>query len=203
MKVPTGALNEDQLNSLLTAAIAPRPIAWISSISTSGQVNLAPFSAFAPICNCPPLIAFSAGKKPNALRKDTMLNVLATGEFVINIVEEPVLHKMAETSVECSSDDERRFFGLTPVQSTIVTPPRIAECRVSMECRVFKHLALETVDVILGEILCFWIDDAIADSELSPSLDKGYAPMGALAIDYYVACNRPCIRKVVTIESTN
>src|SRR5579871_1404714 len=118
MRISADTLTEEDANYLLTATIAPRPIAWISSASTRGEVNLAPFSAFAPICNRPPTIVFSAGKKPNGMRKDTVLNVLSSKEFVINFLEEPLLHKMAQTTEDLlSQGNEIRLVGLTPIQS--------------------------------------------------------------------------------------
>lgn len=195
---------EDSINHLLTSLITPRPIAWISSISANGISNLAPFSAFAPICNDPPTIVFSAGLKKNRQRKDTVKNILTKKEFVVNLVEENQLQAMAKSSCELPfGKSEIEWLQLPTVASEKVSVPRIQDCRVSLECRLFQHLNIKTTDVIFGEIVAFWIDDSISDdffSEKKSTCKPIFSPVGALDIDYYIALTDSGIRHVITPE---
>jgi flavin reductase (DIM6/NTAB) family NADH-FMN oxidoreductase RutF len=149
---------------LLVGVVVPRPIAFVSTISPEGVLNLAPFSFFTVASANPPVLCFTASYREP--RKDTLVNVRATNEFVVNIVSEEFAAKMNATSGEYPYDvDEFAVSGLTPVPSDLVRPPRVKESHASMECRL-----LQTVEVsnqrfggtlILGEVVRFHIDDAI------------------------------------------
>ncbi len=151
---------------LLIGCVVPRPIAFVSTVSAEGVYNLAPFSFFNAICGEPPVVCFSVGVRVPL--KDTLVNVRATGEFVVNIVGEDIAEKMNA----CSGDypfgvDEFRVSGLTPVASDLVAPPRVLESRVNMECKVTQivdvSLRPKGGSLVIGEVIRFHVDDAIVN----------------------------------------
>ncbi len=152
---------------LLIGSIVPRPIAFVSTISEEGLHNLAPFSFFNAICGEPPTIGFSTSfREP---RKDTYINIKATGEFVVNIVSEEIAEKMNLTSGEYPhGTDEFAISGLTPVPSDVVRAPRVKESRVNMECKLMQILDVSTKpgggSLIIGEVVRFHVDDALVDN---------------------------------------
>jgi flavin reductase (DIM6/NTAB) family NADH-FMN oxidoreductase RutF len=154
---------------LLVGAIVPRPIAFVSTRSPEGVLNLAPFSFFTAISANPPAICFSPMIRGNdGSRKDTRRNVELTREFVVNIVSEEFIAKMNITSTEFPPEvDEFEASGLTPIPSDVVAPPRVKESHIQMECRL-----LQIVDVspkplggslVIGEVVRFHVDDNVID----------------------------------------
>ena len=128
---------------LLIGAVVPRPIAFVSSVSADGVRNLAPFSFFNAICGEPPVICFSVSNREP--RKDTLANVRATGEFVVNIVSEEIAAQMNLASGEYPAEvDEFDVSGLTAVASDLVKVPRVKESHVNMECRLMQVVEVST-----------------------------------------------------------
>jgi flavin reductase (DIM6/NTAB) family NADH-FMN oxidoreductase RutF len=154
--------------TVLTGAIIPRPIGFISSISADGHVNLAPFSFFNAVCGEPPMVIFAPMNRNPP--KDTLLNVKATGEFVVNIVSESIAEQMNLTAGDYPPNvNEFEVSKLTPVPSQLVRPPRVAESPVNMECKVRQIIELSDKPwgghLILGEVLLFHVyDEIIVDS---------------------------------------
>ena len=151
---------------LLTATVVPRPIGFISTVSADGIVNLAPFSFFNAFSGEPPIVAFAPGTRTPP--KDTLVNVRATGEFVVNIVTEAIAEQMNLTSADYPPDvDEFVPVGLTAVPSDLVRPPRVAESPVNLECRVVQLVELSALPLggtlVIGEVIRFHIDDRIMD----------------------------------------
>jgi len=155
---------------LMVGVIVPRPIAFVSTISPDGIRNLAPFSFFTGISANPPVICFSPMiRGADGSRKDTLRNIEAVGEFVVNVVSEEFAAQMNVCSTEFPPDvDEFEVSGLTPIPSDLVKPPRVKESHINMEC-----LLLQIVDVsakplggsiVLGEVLRFHIDDALFEN---------------------------------------
>jgi len=167
---------------LLVGSVVPRPIAFVSTISPEGINNLAPFSFFNAVCADPPTVLFCPNQR-NPI-KDTLANVRAMGEFVINIVSEEIAEKMNV----CAGDypagiDEFQVSGLTPVPSGLVKPPRVLEAHVNMECKVTQIIPIGDNpwggNVVLGEVLRFHIDDAIAhDFRIDPDKLRAVGRMG-------------------------
>ena len=151
---------------LLVGAVVPRPIAFVSTISPEGVPNLAPFSFFTVASANPPVLCFTTSFREPC--KDTLKNVRAMKEFVVNIVSEEFAAQMNVTSGEFPYGvDEFAMSGLTPAPSEVVRPPRVKESHINMECKL-----LQTVEVsnrplggtlILGEVVLFHIDDAIVE----------------------------------------
>jgi len=149
---------------LLVSAVVPRPIAFVSTLSPSGVRNLAPFSFFNVVCGDPPVVAFSTAFRDPP--KDTLANVAATREFVVNIVTEAIAGPMNQTAGEYPAEvDEFVVSGLTPAPSDIVKAPRVLESPVNMECRLLQIVEVSSRplggSLILGEVVRFHVDDAI------------------------------------------
>jgi flavin reductase (DIM6/NTAB) family NADH-FMN oxidoreductase RutF len=172
MIVSPADLSSNELYALLLNSVAPRPIAWVSTISTAGQHNLAPFSFFNAVCVDPPLLAFAPGlrraKPPEAVHgvpKDTLRNIRETKEFVVNIVTYELREAMNLTSGEYdASVNEFEVARLTPQASQVVRPPRVAESPVSFECRLHQILNFSTAptsgSLVIGEIVSIHMNDA-------------------------------------------
>jgi flavin reductase (DIM6/NTAB) family NADH-FMN oxidoreductase RutF len=172
MIVSPSDLPHSELYGLLLNSVAPRPIAWVSTASSTGQLNLAPFSFFNVVCVDPPLLAFAPGlrwpRQPEASRgeaKDTLRNIRETKEFVVNIVTYELREAMNLTSGEYdASVNEFELAKLTPQPSTIVRPPRVAESPVSFECRLHQILDFASAptsgSLVIGQIVSIHMNDA-------------------------------------------
>lgn len=160
---------------LMTGIIVPRPIAFVSTVSADGVRNLAPFSFFTAVSANPPVICFSPMiRSRDAARKDTLNNIEATGEFVVNIVSEDMAEAMNQTSPEFEAGvDEFVTSGLTAVPSDLVKPPRVRESRASMECRLLQVVHVSPLplggSIVLGTVLRFHIaDEIVSDFKVDP-----------------------------------
>ena len=155
---------------LLVGAIVPRPIAFVSTLSADGVLNLAPFSFFTAISANPPVICFSPMiRSSDGHKKDTLRNIEATGEFVVNVVSEEFAAQMNVCSQEFPPEvDEFAVSGLTPLASEAVKPPRVAESHINMECRLIQIVDVSSKplggSIVLGEVLRFHIHDALFDN---------------------------------------
>ncbi len=170
---------------VMVGAIVPRPIAFVSTISPDGIRNLAPFSFFTGISANPPVICFSPMiRGSDGSRKDTLNNIEATGEFVVNVVSEDFAEKMNACSGEYPPEvDEFELSGLTPAPSDLVRPPRVLESRIQMECRLIQvvHVSPKPLggSIVLGEVLRFHVDDAIvANFAIDPDKLRPIGRMG-------------------------
>jgi flavin reductase (DIM6/NTAB) family NADH-FMN oxidoreductase RutF len=159
---------------LMIGSIVPRPIAFVSSLDTRGIRNLAPFSFFTGVSADPPVILFCPTVRPEdpgrglATHKDTLLNVIATREFVVNVVTEGIAERMNLTSAQVPPDvDEFELAGLTPEPSEVVKPPRVAESPVQMECRLRQTIEVSDRPsggtIVLGEVVRFHVNEALME----------------------------------------
>src|SRR5947209_18597881 len=122
---------------MLVGVVTPRPIAWVTTVDLEGRVNLAPFSFFNAFGANPPVVVFSPTLRRNGTKKDTLLNVEATGEFVLNAAVAPLAEKVNQSSKEVpAGESEVELTGLHTLPSVKVKPPRVAESPCHMECRV-------------------------------------------------------------------
>ncbi|HUD64009.1 MAG TPA: flavin reductase family protein [Candidatus Sulfotelmatobacter sp.] len=171
MNVTPSEIPHSELYGILLNSVAPRPIAWVSTLSASGQPNLAPFSFFNAMCVDPPLLGFAPGlRQPKQADtqgepKDTLRNVRETKEFVVNIVTCDLLQAMNVTSGEYDpSVNEFELAKVTPLPSRLVRPARVAESPVSFECRLYQILdfspAPASSSLVIGKIVSIYMDDA-------------------------------------------
>ncbi len=194
MQFDPNSISQSAIYKLLTGTIIPRPIGWISSISARGINNLAPFSFFNAVGEDPPHVMFSTVRTGNK-NKDTLNNVLETGQFVVNLVTEDVVEKMNTTAEVLDSDvDEFAYAGLTPMPCSKVKPMRVLESKVSFECELVHHYSLENhtnggATIIIGKVVMFHIDDDIVDENHRINLEK-YNPVARLAGSNYATLGK-------------
>lgn len=173
MYLNTSEIDFETSYKILIGSVVPRPIAWVSTRSSSGTLNLAPFSFFNAVSSKPPIIVFSAGLKSiktdagfEVGPKDTLRNVIETGEFVVNIVSRQLAEKMNQTSANYPPEvSEFDAVGLSAVASQIVSAPRVGESLVSMECKLYQHIEFGKEagagNLIIGEVACFHVDESV------------------------------------------
>jgi len=170
---------------LMVGVIVPRPIAFVSTVSPEGVRNLAPFSFFTGISANPPVICFSPMvRASDGARKDTLRNIEATGEFVVNVVSEDFAEAMNACSAEFPPQvDEFAESGLTALPSDLVKPPRVGESRVQMECRLVQvvHVSAKPLggSLVLGEVLRFHVADELFENfRIDPDKLRAFGRMG-------------------------
>lgn len=153
--------------ALLTSLVVPRPIAWVSTLSADGQGNLAPHSFFTVASNRPPTVLFSS-----LGRKDTVTNVEATGEFVVNLASEPLFEQVNASSAPFEhGDDEAEQLRIATEPSLTVAPPRVADSPASIECRLDRIVEVGTSYVVLGAVTAITVrDEALVDGV--PAMDR-------------------------------
>jgi flavin reductase (DIM6/NTAB) family NADH-FMN oxidoreductase RutF len=178
------------------SCVVPRPIGWISTVSTEGIANLAPYSQFQNLTFDPPYVMFSANQKTTGKRKDSVVNAEETAEFVYNMATYALREAMNLTAQEVDPQaDEFEMSGVTKVPSKLIKPFRVAESPVQFECRYHQTLRLPgrgimgTVDVVIGEVLGVHIRDEFILPDGKLDILK-MRPLGRLGYyDYTVVDN--------------
>lgn len=173
------------------ALVSPRPIAWVSSMSTDGVLNLAPFSFFNAVSERPQMIFFAPnGPRPTGGEKDTLVNIEQTGEFVVNLCNYDLRDAMNQSSAHVGPEvDEFALAGLTPEPSINVKVPYIKEAPAALECKFLMNITLPTNNsktknnMVIGEVVGIHIDDNIIDGGM---IDMAkYRPLARLGyMDY-------------------
>ncbi len=151
---------------LLASLVTPRPIALVTTLSTDGRVNAAPFSFFNLMGANPLICAFAPGDRDDGTPKDTARNIRATHEFVVNLVDESIARAMNECSATLPfGENELARAGLTAAPSSLVKPPRIAEAPASMECFEWGTLQIGGNRMVIGLIKRLHIRDELYDAD--------------------------------------
>ncbi|MGK5641561.1 flavin reductase family protein [Streptomyces sp. URMC 126] len=146
---------------LLTSVVVPRPIAWVSTVAEDGTANLAPHSFFTISCVEPPIVQFTS-----VGRKDTLRNVEATGEFVVNLAPEGLERQVNETGTDFPPGvDEFDAVGLAKEPSLVVKAPRVADAPVALECRLHSTLCLGDSTVVLGRVVHAAVSASVLDGD--------------------------------------
>jgi flavin reductase (DIM6/NTAB) family NADH-FMN oxidoreductase RutF len=171
---------------LLIGCIVPRPIAFVSSISPDGRVNLAPFSFFNGVGSNPMTLLFCPGNKPDGSEKDTLRNVRpttrpvekgGTGEFVVNVASEPYIRKVAAAAEPLGyGESEFELTGLGAATSRVVKPPRVAESPVAFECRTLHIHSTNPGkpgggNVVIGEVVHIYVRDDLLNDRMHVDAD--------------------------------
>ena len=156
----------ERFNAVLTGVIVPRPIAFVSTMSPDGEVNLAPYSFFNAVSYSN--VVFSSSRHVGHKSKDTLRNIEETGEFVVNIVVDSIAEAMNSTAAEYpEGEDEFEIAGLTHAPSQIVKPPRVAESPVNIECKLDQIVQIESGahehGLVIGTILLMHVHDDVID----------------------------------------
>ncbi len=165
--LPVAALNTAEVYKLLIGSIIPRPIALVSTVSAAGQHNLAPFSSYNLVASNPASLVFSISASSSGGKKDTLINLENSSEFVVNSAQAAYAEQIAQAGFEYDyGDDEAEKVGFTRVPSTVVAPARIAQSLVQMECRVLQLVPIGlgqagSSTLVIGEILVFHIAESI------------------------------------------
>ena len=184
MKIDPANLDWLQTHDLLIGAIVPRPIALISTIGVDGIFNVAPFSFFAGVASKPMIVGFSTSWKRDGQRKDTLINIEFSRDFVVNVVDEALAEAMNKASDYYPSHvDEFKEAGLTPVKADIVKSPMVGESPINMECRFLQVLEFgdfpRISTFVLGKVVRVHIKDELyVNNEIQMSGLKAIARMG-------------------------
>jgi flavin reductase (DIM6/NTAB) family NADH-FMN oxidoreductase RutF len=194
---------------LITGSIAPRPIGLVTSCRQDGHCNAAPFSSFTYMGEEPPLMVLGIDKygeeshRPGET-KDTLNNILSSGEFVVNMVDEAIGEKM----VTCATDypahvSEAQAAGFTLTKSAGVSVPRIAEAPIAWECRLFKHFEFSPFrTIVFGEIVGMYFRDDLLDATSMRVRVERFLPLGRLGGPNYCRSTDRLRLPVPTFSST-
>ncbi|MFC2018892.1 flavin reductase family protein [Chloroflexota bacterium] len=194
MKIKTANLDRGALYQLMSKTVAPTPVGFISTVGRDGVYNAAAFTFMGMVGLKPPILYVSisvfgrASGERQGQQKDTRRNIEFAHDFVVNVVDGSLIEPAARASADYPSEvDEIKEVGLTAIPGEMVKSPRIAEAKVSMECRL-RHVA-ELVEeqalrsVIFGEVVLVHIkDEVLTDGQLDPHLLK---PVGRLGHEIY------------------
>jgi flavin reductase (DIM6/NTAB) family NADH-FMN oxidoreductase RutF len=185
------------------SCVAPRPIAWVSSIHPNGTVNLAPYSFFNALSSDPPTVMISFnGYHAHGGEKDTLYNIKASGEFVVNMVPLELKDAMNATTANAGHDvDEFELAGLTAEASALVRPPRVAQAPIHLECAFHQEIELpctapDSINrMIIGRVLGVHIsDEVLVDGLVDLNRIKPLARLGYMqysAVESLFAMARP------------
>jgi len=156
----------DRAYPLLVSLVVPRPIALVTTVSADGKVNAAPFSFFNVLGAEPPIVAFAPGDRDDGTPKDTALNIRATHEFVVNLVDESIAEAMNQCAASLPyGENELARAGLTAAPSSAVQPPRIAEAPASLECTEWGTLQIGNNRVVIGVVKRLHLRDELFNAE--------------------------------------
>jgi flavin reductase (DIM6/NTAB) family NADH-FMN oxidoreductase RutF len=173
----------------MLGSIVPRPIAWVSTISPSGIPNVAPFSYFAAVSGSPPTLCFSSSRRAG-VEKDTVVNIRANRQFVVNVVDEATALAMNVTSEDFPPEvDEFAAGNLTVAESNLVAAPHVAEAAIAMECHLNQIVDIggerPTTALVIGEVVAWHIRDELFDAASgNVDVEKLHA-IGRLNGDWY------------------
>ena len=157
--IEPGAVSGREFYALLNSVVVPRPIAWVSTRSADGVLNLAPHSFFTVACVRPPMVQFTS-----VGRKDSLNNVEATGEFVVNFASEPLFEQVNASATDFPPEiSEFAAVGLTTEPAATVAVPRVAESPVAIECTLHTTLELGDCTVVIGQVRHIAIDSTVLD----------------------------------------
>ena len=158
-------LDKRALYQIMTAIVAPRPIAFVTTKGKNGVINAAPFSYFNMITSKPPRLSVVVNHAPEGI-KDTGRNILDRKMFVVNVVTEDILEAVNESSRRLPPEEsELDRTNLTTVDSTLIDVPQIYESKVRFECRLDARVPFESADMFIGEVVKIHIDKSLFDGE--------------------------------------
>jgi len=177
MRIDPTAVHARDVYRVMISVITPRPIAWVSTISPRGIPNLAPFSFFNGVAANPPTVVFSPVNRRDGSKKDTVLNIEKTPEFVVNIVSFDQADPMNNSSAELPYEEsEFAACKVTPIPSEKIRPPRVKESKVQMECVLHEIVRVGegslAANLVIGRIVLLHVDEAVLGSDGLPDPRK-------------------------------
>jgi flavin reductase (DIM6/NTAB) family NADH-FMN oxidoreductase RutF len=201
-------LSTRDIYKLMTDLIAPRPIAWVSTIDADGRGNLAPFSYFQAVGSRPPTIVLGIGLRADGRPKDTLRNILDTREFAISHVSEPLAVAMNDTSADLAQGDSEWNFAGSPLPSEpsiLVAPPRVAEARAALECKLVHAIPIgrgptgkAASMLVIGEVLLFTVAEGFVQRDetghlraIDPARLAAVGRLGGIAYTGTIAFEMP------------
>lgn len=184
MKIETANLKKLELHELMGSLLAPLPVTLISTVGPDGTYNAAPFSFVAPVCSKPAIICVSIALREGQ-KKDTLKNIEYSQDFVVNSVDESTIKQAVQAGADYPYGvDEIKETRLTAVKSEKVKSPRIAEAKVSLECRFVQKLEFKEAEqglrtVVFGEIVLIHIKDEVwVEGKIEPSRQRSVGRVG-------------------------
>lgn len=181
----------DRAYLLLASLVTPRPIAFVTTLSPDGKINAAPFSFFNLLGTQPPLLAFAPGDRDDGTPKDTALNVRATHEFVVNLVDENIAEAMNQCAASLPyGENELQHAGLHAAPSSLVKPPRIAEAPASLECTEWGTLQIGGNRVVIGLVKRLHLRDELFDAEKKRIRSDKFLVIGRMASPHWYCRTR-------------
>jgi flavin reductase (DIM6/NTAB) family NADH-FMN oxidoreductase RutF len=190
------------LHQFMLGAVAPRPIAWASTMGADGSINLAPYSFFNAFSSNPPILIFSSNRRvANNTTKDTLRNIEETMEVVINVVPYELVQQMAVSSIEFDYGvSEFEKAGVTPLKSMKIKPLRIAESPIQMECKVTEIIKLGAEggagNLFVCEVVMMHISEKVMDANNRIDPDK-LDLMGRMGRAFYVRASGEAVKTIV------
>jgi flavin reductase (DIM6/NTAB) family NADH-FMN oxidoreductase RutF len=177
MRIEIGKASVIEVYQFVTGLVTPRPIAWVTTRSASGVVNLAPFSFYNAFGANPPVVVFSPTLRRDGTKKDTLRNIEQHGEFVINASVERYLDAINLSSRELPPEEsELELAGLSAEPSLCVAPPRVAGTPFAFECRLRQLLPIGngpiSANLVIGDVVSIYVDEAILDDRGRPDPRK-------------------------------
>jgi flavin reductase (DIM6/NTAB) family NADH-FMN oxidoreductase RutF len=173
----------DRAYAILAGLVTPRPIAWVTTLNEDGSVNAAPFSFFNVFGANPPLVIFAPGDRDDGSPKDTARNCRRTGEFVVNLVDEPLAQVMNRTSATLPygvSETDRE--SLEMAASSVVAPPRIATAPAALECKVHAIQEIGENRLVLGIVHRVQVREEFFDPQTLRVRGDLFHPIGRMSV---------------------
>lgn len=173
----------DRAYAILAGLVTPRPIAWVTTLNEDGSVNAAPFSFFNVFGANPPLVIFAPGDRDDGSPKDTARNCRRTGEFVVNLVDEPLAQVMNRTSATLPygvSETDREALETAP--SSVVAPPRIAAAPAALECKVHSIEQIGENRLVLGIVHRVQVREEFFDTDTLRIRGDLFHPIGRMSV---------------------
>lgn len=190
MEIDPSTIGNRERYKILSGVIVPRPIAFVSTQSPDGRLNIAPYSFFNGVGSDPMTVLFCPANNADGSEKDTMINCDAPprglGQFVVNVVTEGYAARMAATAHPLAyGESEFELAGLTPAPSRVVTPPRLGESPVALECETLEIVRTNPGgsgggNVVIGKVVWVHVSDEIIDAGYSIDHDK-FKAIGRMA----------------------
>ncbi|MFV9425696.1 flavin reductase family protein [Microbacterium sp. S1037] len=180
------ALTPYERYKLMASLVVPRPIAWVTTLGPTAIPNAAPFSMFAMVGEDPPLLMVSIDRLPDGARKDTAVNIDATAEFVVHLVDRPLVESMDATSVRHPPEvDELAERGIATVPAASVRPPVIAEAPVALECELWSRMDIPSREIYFGRVRRLRTRPGLVDRERMRVRLADYAPVARFGASFY------------------